>query len=791
VNPDSAVKMGVSDLFNGRCGLGGRSMESDRFSNPIHLQGVRRPPLARRNQVSIAASKVKTGMCMAGVTILAVLLAFGAGAAPVKSTPGKSAAKKTAPAKAKPKLDANGMTEEDAKLWALRDHYRFGSDNGQIYYAVENAEWTLDMPGAGHVIENAGFRIVFADGSTWNGQTLGKAESLRESFSDDWGHGTVFTSQFPAKDGLVVRHSMSIYKDRPFILVRLALGNTGDNPVEIKSLAPAVLGPAGIGKLSAETKVAARRIRISGGYAVFDKSAPSVLNIFEDPARKFCLSFGVVPGGIAESNAEVSRGADGWQGEVVCVYSPSIRLESGQKLSSDPVWLTYRTASPAEVDQNYAWVASRMPHAEMHKELPRAWISAEKGDPESKLIETVKAWGGSGVKYALVPEHWEGRPGSMEGCTPAYPKDMSKTAKALAGLGMQPGLTLDPLMTAGGSDDWAFTASDGVRWINLSHPDGRKHAVGRLKKAVAWGYRFFAVPPSNIPDEALRRFNLTRAQAAALAMQIMQEAAEGHPVAASSACALPAALDAWLEAAAATGRMTEFGVSPGAVRLVSSDGTPVEDALAAALVLFSSPIECTGKPSQGVIKALSQAVETGRVYARPVDASQTGPKLWMTAIAGAQEGVETHSVIAFPGAPAWKLADLLLEKTDEKMVWHATDGKDEDPGNAISNGNDLTVYGVSAKPGYPALLGASAGPCLLFDDLKQVAWKDDKNILTALFEGKNKVKATAYIEIPEGYTLKSGKVGETPVARKNTGSRLALPIEPGRPTRIELEFSKK
>jgi len=723
--------------------------------------------------------------------ILAVLLAFGAGAAPAKSPAAKPAAEKTTPAKAKPKLDANGMTEEDAKLWALRDHYRFGSDNGQIYYAVENAEWTLDMPGAGHVIENAGFRIAFADGSTWNAQTLGKAESLRETFSDDLGHGTVFTSQFPVKDGLVVRHSMSIYKDRPFILVRLAIGNTGDKPVEIKSLAPAVLGPSGIGKLSAETKIAARRTRISGGHAVFDKSAPSILNVFEDPAHKFCLSFGVAPGGIAESSAEVSRGADSWQGEVVCVYSPSIRIEPGQKLSSDPVWLTYRTTSPAEIDQNYAWVASRLPHAEMHKELPRAWISTDKGDPESKLIETVKAWEGSGVKHALVPEHWEGRPGSMEGCTPAYPKDMSKTAKELSGLGMQPGLTIDPLMTLGGSDDWTFTASDGARWINLSNQDGRKYAVGRLKKTVAWGYRFFVVPPSNIPDEALKKFNLTRAQAAVLAMQVMQEAAEGRPVAASSACALPATLDAWLEAAAATGRMTEFGVSPGAVRLVSTDGTSVEDALAAALVLFSSPIECTGKPSKGILKALSQAVETGRTYARPVDASHTGPKLWMTAIARAQEGVETHSVIAFPGAPPWKLADLLLEKTDGKIVWHAADGKDEAPDIAISNGNDLAVYGVSSKPAFPALLGASTGPCLLFDDLKQVAWKDDKNILTALFEGKNKVKATAYVEIPEGYTLKSGKVGETPIAKKNSGSRLALPVEPGRPTRIELEFSKK
>ncbi|MCX5758674.1 MAG: hypothetical protein NTU83_09255, partial [Candidatus Hydrogenedentes bacterium] len=668
---------------------------------------------------------------VAGIMALAGLLAFGASNAWAKGAAAKPAAEKAAPAKpkAKPKAkekDKDGIPEADAKIWALRDHYTFGGDDGKIYYAVEDAEWTLDMPGLGNVTDNVGFRITFADGTNWEASALGKGESVRQTFSDDLGNGTTFTSQFPAKDGVVVCHSMSIYKDRPFILVRIVVGNVGDKPIEIKKLCPVVLGPSGIGKLSPDTQTAARRLKNRGGHAVFDKAAPPVLTVLDDVAHKFCLSFGVVPGGLATSSAELARGADCWQGEVDCAYSPSIRVDPGQKLPSDPAWLTYRTAIPSEIDQNYAWVASRIPHADMHKNLPRSWVAVDKGEPESKLIETVKAWSGAGVKYALVPENWEGRPGSMEGCTPAYPKDMAKTAKQLTGLGMQPGLTIDPLLTTAGNDEWAVSGTDGARWVNLSNPEGRKHAVERLKKAVAWGYQFFAVPPSNIPDEALRHFNLTRAQADVLAMQTMQEAAEGRPTAATSACALNADLKGWLEAAAATGRMAEFGVSPGPVRFAVNDGASVDNALLAVLTMFSSPIEYSGKPSADVAKAVSQLCDHGRMFARPIDSARLDPKLWLAAVASVIEGVETHSIVAFPGAPGWTMADLALDKASDMIVWDASTGMSMDAANAVSNGNNLTVYGVSPKPAHPALLGASDGPRLLLDDLKAVTWKEDK-----------------------------------------------------------------
>ncbi len=733
---------------------------------------------------------------VAGIMALAGLLAFGTSSAWAKDAAPKPAAEKAtlAKPKAKPKTKAkekDGISEADAKIWALRDHYTFGEDNGKIYYAVEDAEWTLDMPGLGNVTENVGFRITFADGTNWEASALGKAESVRKTFSDELGNGTTFTSQFPAKDGVVVCHSMSIYKDRPFILVRIVVGNVGDKPIEIKKLCPVVLGPSGIGKLSADSQTASRRLKSRGGHAVFDKAAPPVLTILDDIAHKFCLSFGVVPGGIATSSADLARGADCWQGEVTCAYSPSIRIDPGQKLPSDPAWLTYRTAIPSEIDQNYAWVASRIPHADMNKKLPRNWVTVEKGEPESKLLEAAKAWGGAGVKYALVPENWEGRPGSMEGSTPAYPKDMAKTAKQLTGFGMQPGLTIDPLLTADGSDEWAMSGTDGARWLNLSNPEGRKHAVERLKKAVAWGYQFFVVPPSNIPDEALKQFNLTRAQADVLAMQTMQEAAETRPVAATPACALDADLNAWLEAAAATARMAEFGVSPGPVRFAINDDASVDNALLAMLTIFSSPIEYTGKPSADIAKAVSQLCDRGRMFARPIDTSRRDPKLWLTAVASVIEGIETHSVVAFPGAPAWSMADLALDKPSDTIVWHASDGQNVDTANAVSNGNDLAVYGISPKPAHPALLGASDGPRLLLDDLKSVTWKEDKGVLTATFQGSNRNRATAYVEIPEGWTLKAGKVGDAAVSKKDTGARLALPIESGRPTRIELEFTKK
>jgi hypothetical protein len=137
------------------------------------------------------------------------------------------------------------------------------------------------------------------------------------------------------------------------------------------------------------------------------------------------------------------------------------------------------------------------------------------------------------------------------------------------------------------------------------------------------------------------------------------------------------------------------------------------------------------------------------------------------------------------------MADLALDKPSDMIVWRASDGQNVDTANAVSNGNDLAIYGVSPKPAHPALLGASDGPRLLLDDLKSVTWKEDKGVLTAMFQGSNRAKATAYVEVPEGWQLKSGKVGETPVGKKDAGTRLALPIESGRPTRIDLEFTKK
>ena len=696
-----------------------------------------------------------------------------------------------AKAKAKPKAKPAAAKESAAPEempWTLRDHFGFTLEKSTINYAVEDAEWQLTVDGLGLVIDKVGFKITFADGSTLDNFALGKGVSNREPFSNDTGKGTVYTSEFPAKDGLVVHHGFTIYSDRPFALLRLELGNTGTKPIEIAKVAPMVIGAGHVSLLSADTNVSTRRMTLRGAHPVFDKTTPPLFTVLNDAAHNLSLAFGMIPQGIASSSVELLPGGGSWQGEAVCAYAPAIRIDPGQKLAADPLFVTINVPIPARIDQYFSWMLSQPPHPKPAGEIPRCWVTAEKGTSETEFLKTVRDWAGANVKHALVPENWEGRPGSLEGKTPDYPKDMGKAADKIAGLGMTPGVTVDPLLTSGGTSDWAVASSDGATWLNLSVPEARARAAERLKKMAASGFKFFVVQPSGIPDEILKQFNMTRVQADGLAVMTLQEAMGASLVLPSSGAPLKAELDPWLEAASVSSRLAEFGVMPGPVRLDVGGATGLDATLLAALTFSSGPIELVGKPAPGVEKQIAELMTRPRCYARPLDIAKQCPKAWHLSLAGVEDGHRGDSVVVFPGAGTWSLGDLLAESKDEPMVWKQADGTVvELKDGAVPAVDAFAVYGVTPKIAHPILMGASSGLGLMLNDLINLNWKEDTSVLSGAFAGGNRARATAYVLVPEGWSLKSGKAGDTAI-KKGTGARIEFPVEAGKQTRFQFEF---
>lgn len=688
--------------------------------------------------------------------------------------------------------DPAGSGPSQQLPWALRDHYEVTVGKATLFYAVENAEWRVVVDGVGPVIDGVGFCITFADGTTLDAAGLGSAESKRESVSGKVGKATAFWSEFPPKEGLSVRHSMTVHRDYPFLLVRLELRNGSEKPLEIAKIAPVVIPPAGIANLSVDTDANARRLFFRGGFPMLGEDGSSALTLFNDRANDLSFSLGVMPRGSAESNVELARHGPAWQGEVASVYDPPIRIDPGKKIEADPVWLSAAIPKPSRIDMYYAWASSEASRPESDPSAPLWWVTVDDGRPESQLHKAIGNWSDAGRAAALVPATWEGRPGSMQGATPAYPKNMTKAAKALKDMGVKPGITVDPVPTDAPGGDWTASSADGRTWLNLSVPAGRRHAVERMRKVVEWGFEFFVIRPSAIPDEVLRHFNMTRVQADTLAFAVMREAADGLPVLPSVAVTLKADLEQWLDAAASSSRLAEYGVAPGPVRLNVDGLSEIDDDLVTAMAFFCGPIELVGRPRPEVKEKLSPFLSRFRIPARPLDAAKRSPRLWQVRVRNPEKGAVGDTVVMFPNAPSWTLDDLEIDGEEPVNVWDTKDGGFVDlEQGAVQSPDRLTLYGVVPDLARPMLLGASGSTTALLDDVKALTWDEDEMMLSGSFRSGNSARAIAYVHIPKGWAYKSGKVGDATIRAKHITNRIAFPVEPGRATHFGFEFEKK
>ena len=76
------------------------------------------------------------------------------------------------------------------------------------------------------------------------------------------------------------------------------------------------------------------------------------------------------------------------------------------------------------------------------------------------------------------------------------------------------------------------------------------------------------------------------------------------------------------------------------------------------------------------------------------------------------------------------------------------------------------------------------------NDVKDLIWDAQKGILTGVFKGTNTTPATAYVAVPEGWSLEMGKV-EGGALKKGATNCIQFPVAAGRSTRFTLQFSRK
>lgn len=489
---------------------------------------------------------------------------------------------------------------EDSVPWALRDHYSFTAEHARFMFDVKTAEWRVEVPGRGAVVESAQCEIEFADGEVLRLSSLEAVRDEREKFSGPMGEGTHFRSYFRSTEGLEIGYSVARFKGRPFLLIHVTLKNTGNQPIEIKAVRPVVWDPGTLSPLSDSTKITRLRMGHRGIFPVIHSADTASLIRFELSSPEVTFGIGFLQTGLTESFITLEESDGLWAGAAVCDYKPSLRIEPGKTIGTDPVWLSFSMAEPGKVQQFHAWAESTGVPTLNVRAVPLGWITVDPKQSVTVLYEAALKWKGTNVNYVLVPDGWEQRPGSLRGQNPFYPRRMEEVAAELRSLGMRPGITVDPLAVVGAKKAWVMSTQDGTSWLDVTDPNAFEFGILRMQEVAAWGFTFFVVKPSSIPDEVLREFNITRAQADSYALQMVARAARGRPVLPTAGLTLGDDVLMWQQAASYTAYYEEYGLVAGPIRLRLDGLKKLSPALAAAIGQFAGPVELVGLPHRKV-----------------------------------------------------------------------------------------------------------------------------------------------------------------------------------------------
>ena len=487
--------------------------------------------------------------------------------------------------------------------WDLRDHFTFSMESSVMDYAVGNGEWRIVRDSLGAIIERADMEIHLADGRIISTRDLHDGKVVRKNFNTGTLRGIQYTITFSTVHGLTVRHAMTVHTGYPHMLIDVEVENGNAEPVEISAINPVVINPGSMALLSPTTTFTPRRLGFRGTTPMFSRANPPLGAWFEDDAQGILLGFAALPHGTAKTGTDFAFVNGNWQGVVASKFEPAIRLESGDSVRADSIWVCFALPTTGDLDTLLSWSHSERPRYNGAPRPPTSWASAAEGTPLDRLITSAGGWSSCGLKHVLIPTGWEGRPGSLEGGG-GYPRSMERAASQLASTGLTPGITIDPLTGPQGDGAWSVLSSDGQRWLNLSHPGARAAAAQNIRTVASWGFQFIAVEPSRIPDEVLRTFKMTRAQADHLAFEVATEAAGSVPVVPTPTETLALHLPDWLEADDTSRRMMEYRLHIGPVRLELRGNEEISPELVAAIKEFSGAVELVGHPRQSVLSSL-------------------------------------------------------------------------------------------------------------------------------------------------------------------------------------------
>jgi hypothetical protein len=509
------------------------------------------------------------------------------------------AAKKPAP---KPKKEPAERAYSDLP-WTLRPHMGLTMGDETLILAEDNAEWRVVRKDETVLADNVLYTITLGDGTVLNDRDFETGKTDRSKFSTPIGDGTQYIIHRTAKKGLSMQYVLSVYS-LPFYVFQLQVTNDSKAPIVVKKISSAILGEKSLPNASSSLELIPRRMTQRGPYPVFDTAAQPLIVLFHDKTQNRTLSLGILPKGAARSGAAFAANGAVISGEVSSTFDPPIVLAPGQTLEADPVWISFNVPDASSIDMNFAWTQSTVSRPKT-SETPRLFVSTSKATSVEDLLAAARRWSEAGCTGALVPSGWELAPGSLEGGGAGYPKSMGSVARDLKAAKLSPGIVIDPLLLTMSNPAFCVDV-EGRKWCNLTNAEAKAEAVRQLKKASDWGFEFFAIEPSIVPDAVLHAMNITREQAESLAFEVMAAAAEGKPVFPASRVRLAASSEAWLEAAACMARMKEYGVPMGPVTLNADGGFSASDEVLAAIASYTGPIELIGNPTDGLPRKLAK-----------------------------------------------------------------------------------------------------------------------------------------------------------------------------------------
>jgi len=675
--------------------------------------------------------------------------------------------------------------------WALRDHYTLNYSGLALKYAVDNAEWGIEFNDEGRIVDRVYCAVVLEDGTVYDTEDLVSGRTRREELTTPLGSTRAYRIDLETPNDLIIHHSLKQIRGRGFQKVQMAITNTGSEPLAIAELRPVVMGAESLPGMPPATDVHTRRLSSRGGFALYDTQMDPQSILFYDRDRHLSVGLGVLPEGVAVSGVQFERSGSTWQGNVVSRFEPARQLAPGETLRADPVWISFTTASPAGVDRMVSWMYSAMNTKRERPSAPDAWIAAPSNASADDLYRLVEDWNLSGVDHVLVPAGWPRRPGSLEGASPAYPRDMSNVAAAIRRMGKVPGITLDPLASTDGDSAWAVESPEGLYWLDLSQPGAQQHAANRAAELAEMGFEFFVITPSSIPNEVLEQLGLTRREADTLAFEAVEQGAPDAPVLPAPRTAIDGRLAYWLEAAASGSRMGEYGANVGPVRIHGDQTGGLNEPLLTALGFFAGPIEIAGQPNSEGASLFNALFPRGAGGARPMDAMQRSPRIWETPMNRLGDSAHGSALIAFPGAPPWPVQHISLDDGAPVLVWRAEDGAFMQASGVLPGSDSLTVYGATANQLRPVLIGAlQAGSRPVANRVNGLEWDEGSGTLSGVLTGSPGQNATAYVYVPDAWGLVSSSIGGRGEAEQSA-NLVRFDVAAGSSTRFELEFERR